>query len=418
MQPECYITRARDWKSGALLHGAVTRLKDILGHKCFMRRIRRSRDFASNVQSLWRYPSAARDAATAVSLHSHTMHSKESLDFIPRVLAKIPAIAHRVHRISERRRAASGHGIAFERGFWRPPLHAQAAWELEAGQIRNTLRLEPLVSITDHDDLEACADLQAIGIPAPYSLEWTVPYGPTIFHIGVHNLPAEQARGFAAEMARYTVAPEPHLLATLLAELDALPDVLVVLNHPFCCELRVDRAGHIPWLRQFLQQHLSRLHALELNGLQPASDNREVIRLAEENGIPTVSGGDRHCLEPNANVNLTNATTFAEFVNEVRRERLSRVLFLPQYREPIAARYIEFIWHAARNYPELPGRKRWVDRIFYDHERDGVVPLAAFWPEGGPWALRYFIAAVGFLATPHMRATLRLAFGEQGQVGA
>ena len=383
-----------------------------------MRRIRRSRDFASNVQSLWRYPSAARDAATAVSLHSHTMHSKESLDFIPRVLAKIPAIAHRVHRISERRRAASGHGIAFERGFWRPPLHAQAAWELEAGQIRNTLRLEPLVSITDHDDLEACADLQAIGIPAPYSLEWTVPYGPTIFHIGVHNLPAEQARGFAAEMARYTVAPEPHLLATLLAELDALPDVLVVLNHPFCCELRVDRAGHIPWLRQFLQQHLSRLHALELNGLQPASDNREVIRLAEENGIPTVSGGDRHCLEPNANVNLTNATSFTEFVHEIRREKKSNVLFMPQYAEPWKHRILQSTIDAIRHYPEFPqGSRTWDERVYHPDANGVIRPLRELWPDGSaPKYMTVIIAIVQLMGRGLVSGGLRMAWSESHQL--
>ena len=47
-----------------------------------------------------------------------------------------------------------------------------------------------------------------------------------------------------------------------------------------------------------------------------------------------------------------------------------------------------------------------------------MLPLAAFWPNGGPWALRYFIAAIGFLASPQLRATMRLALGEQEQIGA
>jgi len=34
-----------------------------------------------------------------------------------------------------------------------------------------------------------------------------------------------------------------------------------------------------------------------------------------------VSGGDRHGVEPNANINLTNATSFTEFVHEIRRKR-------------------------------------------------------------------------------------------------
>jgi hypothetical protein len=89
------------------------------------------------------------------------------------------------------------------------------------------------------------------------------------------------------------------------------------------------------------------------------------------------------------------------------------VLFLPQYREPLAARIIEFIWHAVKNHPDLPGRERYMDRIFYDHETRGVQPLSAIWPAGEPGALNALIAAIGFLANPGVRATLRRAIGRQ-----
>jgi hypothetical protein len=346
------------------------------------------------------------------------MHSVESLDFIPRVLRKVPPIHALIARMSERREARSGHAVDFERAFWRPPLNALAAHTLEAAQIGDALGLRPLVSITDHDDLEACADLRTLGVPAPFSLEWTVPYGATVFHIGVHNLPPERARAFQSEMARYTAAPEPGLLASLLEELDRIPNVLTVLNHPFCCEFRIPRRVHVVELRRILAAHGARFHALELNGLQPASDNQATILLARELSFPAISGGDRHCLEPNANLNLTNAASLEEFIDEIRRGGVSRVLFLPQYREPLAARYIEFIWHAVKPYPESPGRERWLDRVFYRHETDGLQALSALWPNGGPWALRQFIASVGWLATPHVRATLRLALGGQELTGA
>jgi hypothetical protein len=383
-----------------------------------MRTIRRFLKPAHSVDCLWRAPAATRGYRTAVSLHSHTVHSRESLDFIPRVLRKVPPIHALIGRASESRRARNGHAVAFERAFWRPPLNALAAHTLEAAQIGDSLGLCPLISITDHDDLEACADLRTLGIPAPFSLEWTVPYGDTIFHLGVHNLPPERARAFQAEMARYTAAREPGLLASLLAELDRIPNVLTVLNHPFCCEFRIPRPVHAAALRAFLAVHGARIHALELNGLQPASDNRATIHLAAELGFPTISGGDRHCLEPNANLNLTNAASLDEFIDEIRRDRVSRVLFLPQYREPLAARYIEFIWHAVKPYPGSPGRERWLDRVFYDHETDGLKPMSALWPNGGPWALRQFIATLGWLATPHVRATLRFALGGQEPTGA
>lgn len=348
------------------------------------------------------------------------MHSREGLDFIPRVMRKI-GFVHALFRMAESRyERQNGRPVAYERAFWRPPLNPQAAYNLEAAQIRDALGLEPLVSITDHDELEACTELQAIGIPAPYSVEWTVPYGATVFHIGVHNLPPDSAAALFAQMARYTSQPREALLSETLAALDSFRDALLVLNHPFINEERLDKASHVRLLMQFLRGYGRYMHALELNGLQPASDNRAVVRLASETGIAVISGGDRHCLEPNANVNLTNARSFTEFVNEIRYEGVSRVLFLPQYRESIAARYIHFIWQAVRPYPDLPGRERWVDRIFYEPfgQPGAIVPLSSEWTHGGPAAVRGFISAIGFLAAPHMRGALRLAFGEQGEVGA
>lgn len=376
---------------------------------------RRSLDCNGRVACLWKRPAAARGYSTGISLHSHTQHSREFLDFIPHVFRKLPLAGRLLDVLSERRQRRSGFPISYHRAFWRPPLHAHAAHDLEAAQIR-TLGLNPIVALSDHDDLEACADLHAIGIRVPYALEWTVPFAGTVFHLGIYNLPPEHARGFAAAMARYTSRPAPELLRALLAELDALPDVLMVLNHPMCCEFRIARTKHIARLRQFLELHGARMHALELNGLQPASDNRAVVRLAAEFGLPVISGGDRHCLEPNANVNLTNATSFAEFVDEVRRDRLSRVLFLPQYREALATRYIEFISQAVATYPELPGRESWMERVFYDHERDGLHAMSALWPTGAPLPIQGFVSTLSFVAT--RRATLRIAFGLQGEIGA
>ena len=374
----------------------------------------------ADVRCLWWTPSATRHFQCAVSLHSHTMHSREGLDFIPRVMRKI-GFVHTVFRLLESRyERRTGRHVGYERAFWQPPLNPQAAYNLESDQIRNTLGLKPLVSITDHDELEACRELRAIDIPAPYSLEWTVPYGATVFHLGVHNLPPDSAALFHAQMARYTAEPREALLRDLLAALDAFRDVLVVLNHPFQNEEQCDRASHVQSLMEFLASYGQYMHALELNGLQPASSNCEVVRLSLETGIPVISGGDRHCLEPNANVNLTNAGSFAEFVYEIRREHLSRVLFLPQYRESIAARYIHFIWQAVRTYPEMQSRERWVDRIFFEpYDEPGVIrPIASEWTNGEPAVVRGFISAIGFLATPHMRGALRLAFGEQGEVSA
>jgi hypothetical protein len=354
---------------------------------------------------------------TAVSLHSHTHHSREGLDFIPRVLARVKP-AQAILRVLEREhRRKTGHDVPYDRAYWRPPLHPKAAHELEAGQIRQMLGAEPLVSITDHDNLEACADLRALGIEAPYSFEWTVPYEGTVFHIGVHNLPPDDAFALFHEMERITASPAPARIAGMLRDLDAMRDVLLVLNHPLSNEARTEFRTHVRLLRRFIWEHVDTIHALELNGLQPACNNRRVAAMAADLGLPVISGGDRHCVEPNANVNLTGAATFTEFVEEIRRERVSCVLFLPQYREAISCRYVEFIAQAVARYPELTGRERWLDRVFLQTE-SGEKPLSTVWPRGEPWPIRAFVSAVGVLASQPMRPTLRLALRAQAEVEA
>ena len=67
----------------------------------------------------------------------------------------------------------------------------------------------------------------------------------------------------------------------------------------------------------------------------------------------SISGGDRHGIEPNANINLTNATSFTEFVHEIRYEGRSHVLFMPQYAEPWKHRILQSTLDAIRDYPGL-----------------------------------------------------------------
>src|SRR5208337_1334475 len=104
--------------------------------------------------------------------------------------------------------------------------------------------------------------------------------------------------------------PSKTRLEELLEALDREPEVLIVLNHPLWDEARIGPLEHAQLVGRFLERFGSRLHALELNGLRPWRENRRVIWLAEHSGHALISGGDRHGLEPNASVNLTNTQTF------------------------------------------------------------------------------------------------------------
>jgi hypothetical protein len=162
-----------------------------------------------------------------------------------------------------------------------------------------------------------------------------------------------------------------------------MPGVLIVFNHPLWDLYRIGKEKHRFLVNDFLAVNGQFCHALELNGLRHWDENREVTRLAAQwNQLP-ISGGDRHGIEPNANVNLTRATCFTEFVHEVRRERQSHVLFMPQYAEPWKHRILNSTLAAIRNYPEFPeGSRRWDERVYHPDADGNPRPLAELWSDG------------------------------------
>src|SRR5258708_23557075 len=89
-------------------------------------------------------------------------------------------------------------------------------------------------------------------------------------------------------------------------------------------------------------------------------------------------GGDRHGCEPNANLNMTNAGTFSEFVAEIR-SGASHVLFMPQYREAMFLRQLATAWDILRDYPEYTGRRIWSDPIHFRHDHGTFKPLTTAW---------------------------------------
>jgi hypothetical protein len=281
---------------------------------------------------------------------------------------------------------------------------------LERKQIAS-LGLRPLVSLTDHDKIDAGLALE----DEPVSVEWTVPYERSILHLGIHNLPRDSARWWMSAMATHTSAPVESRLPEILGEMGRIPGVLIVLNHPFWLEEGVAKADHTRALDGFLRECNSLIHAFELNGTRRWSENRAVVELAREWSRPAVSGGDRHACEPAACLNLTNATSFAEFAGEVRSGH-SAVLFMPHYRESMPVRTLEAVWDILRPYPEYPDRERWTDRLFYRGE-DGIARrLSILWKSRMPWVVRPAAGMLQFPATNGVRLALRRLLSRQAEV--
>ena len=87
-------------------------------------------------------------------------------------------------------------------------------------------------------------------------------------------------------MAAYTAAPEERLLPEILSGLAGIPDVLIVLNHPFWLEEGVEEAEHRPALDRLLCECVTWLHAFELNGTRQWAENAATIELAEAYSTP------------------------------------------------------------------------------------------------------------------------------------
>jgi len=344
----------------------------------------------SQITSNWREPLSAAAYSTGVSLHSHTSLSEETLSFIQAMSTHFPGVGL-LQRHYEKLCLKRYHlKLDFHRANWRPPLQPRMAYELESKQIRR-LGLYPLVSITDHDTIEGTLLLRAVPSSRhiPMSVEWSVPYGQTEFHLGIHNLPSGDGVEWMRRFTAFTASPRStdrdSQLMMLLRELHEQPQVLIILNHPIWDLHNVGESLHLAELRRFLTEARSCIHALELNGLRHAQENRAVGKLARETGHLLISGGDRHGLEPNANINLTSAANFTEFVEEIRIDRRSHIHFMDQYRQRWEQRILRSTLNAVTDFPQfMPGWQRWDDRVYHPDQHGEMRQLSQLWAHGKP----------------------------------
>ncbi|MFL6464750.1 MAG: hypothetical protein ACJ73N_10125 [Bryobacteraceae bacterium] len=357
-------------------------------------------------------PTVLEQFRAAVSLHSHTLHSQETMLFLHHLSARFRLVRSALERGKAQYRAVHGSTMDLNRAWWTPPLAPYDAWLLERNEIQNRLGLDALISPTDHDNIEGPLGLRVIDEcrHVPVSVEWAVPYGPTSFHLGVHNLQPHLARQLMAELKSLTELRHTMKIAGLLQTLDDSSETLIVFNHPCWDENRIGQEQHMEWATQFVRQYGNSLHALELNGLRPWAENRQVLQMASELNKPVISGGDRHALEPNTMLDLTNAATFPEFVEQVR-SGWTNVLVTDQYREPFGLRILRNIEEIMQDYANhRRGWRQWSDRVFY-HCDDGVVrSLTALFCNRVPGAVRLFVHGISLLQCSRLRQKFRFAF--------
>ncbi len=373
----------------------------------------------STISYSWRDKGATQGFRSGVSLHSHTNQSQETLDFLANLGNQYPVIRPLLARLENRSEQIHGMRINYAASYWTPPMTPKLAFDLESGQIEK-IGLAPMVSISDHDNIKAPMLLRTVpsARQIPVSVEWTAPYGVQSFHLGVHNLPSARATEWMATLADYTAHPSDARLTEILIALHEEPNVLVVFNHPLWDLYLVGKERHQFLVNEFLQKNGAYLHALELNGLRHWDENRAVRKLAEKWNMVLISGGDRHGVEPNANINLTNAASFTEFVHEIRREKRSDMLFMPQYAEPWKHRLLCSTIDAIRHYPEFPqGSRTWDERVYHPDANGVVRPLSELWPGGRPpRAMSWMIGMIQLMGVAPVSGGLRMAWSESHQL--
>lgn len=372
----------------------------------------------SSISYSWRDRVPSHNFTSGVSLHSHTSMSKETLRFIAKLGTDLRIVRPVIAKCERRSRDLHQLELNFEASYWTPPLAPRVAFDLERSQIEDRLQLPALVSITDHDDIRAplllrsCPETRHV----PVAVEWTVPFKDSVFHLGIHNLPGATAEKWMRTFAGYTNAPSTDRLNQILADLHALPNTLIVFNHPMWDLYKLKNERHLACVNEFLADGNQFIHAFELNGLRSWRENRQSQALARKWNQLLIGGGDRHGAQPNTITNLTRATTFDEFVHEIRRERFSHILFMAEYAEPLKHRILQSTLDIIRFYPDFPeGTRSWDDRVFHPDAEGNMCPVSQLWPGNGraPFFVRYFLSGVRLLGTRPLSSSLRIAWNDR-----
>lgn len=366
---------------------------------------------------LWQDRDVTRQFKTAVSLHGHTNHSKESLYFIGEFMKKHPALRCTLPYLDRRAMRASAIKPNLWKAYWTPPLPPLEAFTVERKQIEDNLGMQSLISLTDHDTIQAPLLLRVVpeARRIPVSLEWSVPFAGTIFHLGIHNLPTAEASAWVERMTAYTARPNPQELRDLLAAVGKIPQALVVFNHPLWDLPHIGKLQHRSAVRELLSAVNQFFHGFELGGLRSWQENREVIELAQAYRRPFIAGGDRHGCEPSALLNLTNVNSFSEFVTEVK-DGHSHVLAMPQYADCAALRVYHTVLDVIRYYPDHSvGARHWDERVYHPDLQGVPRPASMLWDFPPPFMTR-ILNIVRLGETEPVRGALRFAFSRGGQL--
>lgn len=275
-------------------------------------------------------PEPAREFASVVCLHTHSCYSKENLAGLNWVvelgyMRPFKGLLQRSFGL------AAIPDLDYGQLGYRPPFRPADIWRMETGNARRVGVDNLLLAITDHDEVAGSLELrqQNPGHRERIALgeELSIRYDGHVFHLGVSGLPEENLHEIHASLQ---ASARDGSLDAVFEPLAAL-GCLVVLNHPLIAWNRVK--SEVPALG-LLERYGWAIDALELNGMRSSEENLRVVELARHVGKPLVGGGDSHLLMPSGALCASRATTYADFIAEVR-SGWSRPLVTREYFSPL-----------------------------------------------------------------------------------
>lgn len=325
--------------------------------------------------------SFVRNFASLVALHTHSCYSKENLASLNCVFD----LAY-MRPFKGLLRQAFGLGgmpnVDYTQLCYHPPYRPDEIWRMEAANVRRLGVERLLLAITDHDEIAGAVELLRQHPDRANHIalgeELSIRFQGHVFHLGVSGLPADRVEETHASLWASARRDDLDAVFDELASLGCL----VVLNHPLICWS--SNGTGAPLALHLVSRYGWAIDALELNAMRSHDENRAVIELARRVGKPLVGGGDSHLLLASSALCASRATTYSDFIAEVKsgwscpvvtgeyfssqRWKLSlRVLsFMTQYR-----RIAEFRGQPVRTM--LDGR--WVLLDPLGHAAGGVLTL-------------------------------------------
>jgi hypothetical protein len=106
---------------------------------------------------------------------------------------------------------------------------------------------------------------------------------------------------------------------------------------------------------------------------------------------------------------FSHATSFSEFVDEIRRDRRSHVVILPAYLDH-GLREVDAVSDILGAHPALqPEHRHWSQRVFVTTEDGEVLPLSEAWSGAPPYWMSGFVQMLRIVTAAPARSVVRLA---------